>query len=70
MTKNMIKRMVDIAAIIAVGIVVYVGYFVFFDKPDNQVEITSLYVKMGYAFLALFIILLLRMFVNRNKSKP
>jgi len=30
--------------------VLYLGYSIFLDKPTTSHEMTSLYVKMGYAF--------------------
>ncbi|OMF19721.1 hypothetical protein BK133_29770 [Paenibacillus sp. FSL H8-0548] len=60
MSKKIIKRIVDIITVCTIVYVLYLGYFVFFDKLMVPYEITSLYVKMGYAFTALFIILIIR----------
>jgi len=65
MSKKIIKRTIDIITIGAIMYVIFYGYFIFFDKPTTPLEITSLYVKMGYAFLALFIILLIRIFAKK-----
>ncbi|URN93004.1 MAG: hypothetical protein NAG76_14265 [Candidatus Pristimantibacillus lignocellulolyticus] len=68
MSKKVIKRIVDIITVSTIVYVFYLGYFIFFEKPMTSHEITSLYVKIGYAFLALFIILLIRILVNKNRG--
>lgn len=60
MPKKIIKRIVDVITVCIIVFVLYLGYFIFFDKPTTSDEITSLYIKMGYGYLALFIILLIR----------
>lgn len=66
MSKKIIKRVVDLLSIVAIAYVLFIGYFVFFDKPTAPIEIASLYTRMGYSFLALIITLLLRLFLNKK----
>ncbi|MFF2484270.1 hypothetical protein [Paenibacillus sp. NPDC058071] len=66
--KKWIKQIVDVAATCAIGFVLYVGYFIFFDKPAAPAEITSLYLKMSYAFVVLFIVLIIRVLLNKGKE--
>ncbi|OPA77818.1 hypothetical protein BVG16_15450 [Paenibacillus selenitireducens] len=65
---KIIKRIVDIITVCAIVYVLYLGYFIFFDKPTTSYEITSLYVKTGYAYLTLFIILIIRTLVNKKRA--
>ncbi len=66
MSKKIIKRTFDIITIGSIMYVIFLGYYIFFDKPTTPLEITSLYINMGYAFLALFIILLIRIFAKHE----
>jgi len=66
MSKKIIKRIVDIIMVCVIVFVLYLGYFIFFAKPMTPNEITSLYVNMGYAFVVLFIILVIS--INKKKE--
>ncbi|NMO96707.1 hypothetical protein [Paenibacillus lemnae] len=59
-------KVINIALLGAILYLLYLGYFIFFDKPASLAGIASLYIKMGYAYLALFIILILKINIKRK----
>jgi hypothetical protein len=44
-----LKLIANIITLYSIGYVLYLGYFVLFDKPVTYKDITKLYSKMGYA---------------------
>lgn len=69
MLKRNLRIMIDFFVFCAIALVLYIGYCVFFNKPSDPAEMTNLYIKMGYAFLALFTVLLIRIILRRLFSK-
>lgn len=68
MSKKILKYIFDIITLCSIGFVLYLGYFIFFDKPTNPQEITTLYSKMSYAFLVLFVVLIVRVVLKKSKG--
>lgn len=66
MLKKIVRRIVDIISLCIIIFVLYLGYFIFLDKPVTSYEITSLYIQMGYAFLSLSIILIIRILLKKK----
>ncbi|NIK21598.1 hypothetical protein [Paenibacillus lupini] len=62
-----LKLLTNIISLYSIGYVLYIGYFVLFDKPVTNEDITKLYSKMGYAFVTLAVSLILRTFLKKNK---
>lgn len=60
MSKKLYKLIANIITFCSIGYVIYIGFFVFFDKPGTPEDITKLYLKMGYAYVILAVILILR----------
>ena len=60
MTKNIMKRIMDIMTFTAIAYFLYLGYFIYFDKPTNPEGIASLYVQFGRANAFLFLTSLAR----------
>ena len=61
-----LKLIANLITLCSIGYVLYLGYFVFLDKPVTYEDITKLYSKMGYAFVTLFVVLILRTFLKKN----
>ena len=68
MSKKLFKLIVNIITFCSVGYVLYIGYFVFFDKPVTPEEITKLYSKIESAYLTLAVILFIRVLLRKNRA--
>ncbi|GGG70514.1 hypothetical protein GCM10010918_27330 [Paenibacillus radicis (ex Gao et al. 2016)] len=67
MSKTLLKLIVNIITFCSIGYVIYIGYFVFFDKPVTSENITKLYSKMIYAYVTLVVILIMRAVLKKNR---
>lgn len=60
MAIKVLKRVVDILFAGSILFLLYLGYFIFFDKPVASAKFVNLYLKLGYGYSALFVFTLLR----------
>ncbi|AIQ53397.1 hypothetical protein R70331_18875 [Paenibacillus sp. FSL R7-0331] len=67
MSKKTYKLIANIITFCSIGYVIYIGFFVFFDKPGASDEIAALYLKMGYAYAILAVSLITRAILKKNK---
>lgn len=66
MAKRWYHYTLDVMALCILGFLVYVGYFVFFDKPVTPEGIASLQLKLSYGFLALVVVQITRGIVKKR----
>ncbi|MZQ86216.1 hypothetical protein GQF01_29360 [Paenibacillus sp. 5J-6] len=67
MSKKLFKLIANIITLCSIGYVIYIGYFVFFDKSVTPEDITKIYPKMGYAYVSLAIILITRALLRKYR---
>ncbi|MBA2937182.1 hypothetical protein HZF08_02600 [Paenibacillus sp. CGMCC 1.16610] len=67
MSKKLFKLIANIITLCSIGYVIYIGYFVFFDKPVTPEDITKIYSKMGYAYVSLAVILITRALLRKYR---
>ncbi|MCM3631087.1 hypothetical protein M3194_27625 [Paenibacillus glycanilyticus] len=67
MSKKWFKLVAEIITLCSIGYVVYIGYFVFFNKPVTPEDIIKLYLKMGYAYVTLAVVLILRAILRKSR---
>ncbi|MEF2243844.1 hypothetical protein V1L65_02750 [Paenibacillus sp. IITD108] len=67
MAIKVLKRVVDILFAGSILFLLYLGYFIFFDKPVASAEFVNLYLKIGLRLFRSFCIYITKVCFEKNE---